>query len=235
MTKQDIQQVAERYRADGYNVVVAPHHGQLPPFAAGFGADLLATRPDGSVLVQVRETRESLRRDQELSRAAEVTNAQPGWRFDLVILHPDPSEEKGVADAAEPSIEQLHRLLDQADESARIASWTVSYVSAWAGLEAVIRRFAKAAGVDLPSVSPRVMIRTLYAFGHLTPEEFRRLERSLNIRQAFAHGFILPNVKEAIEEAPATFVTSVARRLLAEEEKARTHDPKDEGGQQIGA
>src|SRR5690348_16007155 len=44
MELEAIERIADRYRDEGYDVIVHPRADQVPPFAAGFELDLLATR-----------------------------------------------------------------------------------------------------------------------------------------------------------------------------------------------
>src|SRR5260370_38906575 len=106
----ELAQVAERYRSEGYEVTMRPGGAQLPPFASGFHPDMLAKRRDVQALVQVKESREALRKDPDTARMAEVVNAQPGWRFDLIVLRGGGAEaEKFGKEAAEPSVASLAR------------------------------------------------------------------------------------------------------------------------------
>ena len=51
-----------------------------------------------------------------MTRLAEIVNAQPGWRLDLVVLEPETAIEKAAEDAAEPSDDQLARFLEAAED-----------------------------------------------------------------------------------------------------------------------
>jgi uncharacterized protein YutE (UPF0331/DUF86 family) len=213
--EEDVERVAEHYRQDGYEVIVHPQQGQLPPFAADFGADLIAVKGHERVLVEVKADRGELRSEPEIARLADITHAQPGWRLDLVVLRHEQPEEKIVREASEPSVEQIRCGLEDADEMARAGEGRMSIVMAWSIFEATMRRVARASGVDLTSNSPAVMIRTLYSVGILSREEFDRLEQAIRVRNSVVHGFDLPKIDPALTE----HVTSVARRLLEEAAK----------------
>src|SRR5947209_20068975 len=88
-TEQRVNQVADRYRGQGYNVIVHPGQEALPPFAKDFKVDILATRSDGGVLVSAKKSPRELQQDPNLARYAEVTNSQKGWRYDVFVLGPD--------------------------------------------------------------------------------------------------------------------------------------------------
>jgi hypothetical protein len=45
-----LNQVADRYRAQGYNIVIRPRPDDLPAFAKDFSVEIIARRDDGGVL-----------------------------------------------------------------------------------------------------------------------------------------------------------------------------------------
>ena len=207
-----IETVAERYRSEGYQVVVRPNGSELPSFAAGLHLDLLATKGDERVLVEVKENREDLQNDPESVRMAEAINAQPGWRFDLYVLNAASPADKLARTAAEPSVDAILGNLDYVEKSARAGDHASSFVIAWAALEAAMRRAARAAGIQLQSVSPIFLLRTLYFNGLLEKSEFDRLNDSLRIRNVVVHGLEAP----ALDAAVPLYIASAARKLLAE-------------------
>jgi hypothetical protein len=207
-----VENVAGRYRSEGYQVTVRPEESQVPPFAAGLHVDLLATKADEYVLVQVKENREDLRNDPQSARIAEAINAEPGWRFDLVVLSGDSPTEKLAKEAPEPSVDVILRNLNHAERSAQAGDHASSFIVAWASLEAAMRRAARASGMELQNISPLFLLRTLYSNGLLARNEFDQLNGYLRFRNAFVHGLAAPN----IDAVPTLYVVSAARKLLEE-------------------
>jgi Holliday junction resolvase len=116
MQQETPERVAQRYRDEGYQVVVRPFGEQIPPFIAGFQPDLIAIRGNEGVIVEIKINRMDLSSDHQISRLAEIVNARPGWRLDLVVLEPETTVEKAAQEAAEPSDEQLAQILKTAEE-----------------------------------------------------------------------------------------------------------------------
>jgi hypothetical protein len=81
MEQEVLGKVAQRYRDEGYDVLVHPRGDQLPPFVANSQLDLIATRGNEGVIVEIKTNRIDLSRDHQLVRLAEIVNAQPGWRL----------------------------------------------------------------------------------------------------------------------------------------------------------
>jgi hypothetical protein len=178
----DLERVAAQYRAEGYQVVVRPGDDLLPTFAAGFRPDLLATRGAEGVLVRVKRDRSDLEADPDVSRQAEVTNAQHGWRYDLVVLSGETPLHRALRDGSEPTVEQIEAMLEEA-ETLCAGTPRAGFVLAWAGLEAAMRRAAQRAGIGgAPGTFLSTLIRELYAAGWLSLEDFRRLDRLRHAR-----------------------------------------------------
>ena len=87
--ERELDRIMNQYGSEGYDVIKHPNQAHFPPFAVDSGVDLLATRGREGVLVAVKRTRDDLKAASDLARQSEVTNAQPGWRFDLVVLEND--------------------------------------------------------------------------------------------------------------------------------------------------
>jgi REase_AHJR-like len=102
--------VADRYRAQGYKVIVRPGPDDLPEFAKDFNVEIIARRDDGSVLASAKKSRTDLEADLELPRYVQITEKQPGWRFDVSVLpgpESQPIPEK--REAKEPSEDDIRR------------------------------------------------------------------------------------------------------------------------------
>lgn len=205
-----IENVADKYRFEGYQVTVRPKANQVPSFAAGLPVDLLASKGDEHVLVRVKESMEELRKDPESVRIAEAISAQAGWRFDVVVLSGDSPSEKLAKEGDEPSTDAILRNLEHAERSAQNGEQAASFIIAWASLEAAMRGAARASGIELQNISPFFLLRTLYSNGLLEREEFDRLNDYLRFRNAVVHGLEAPR----IDTLPTLYVVHAARRLL---------------------
>lgn len=213
MEPEALARVVQRYRDEGYDVIAEPHGEEVPPFAAGFNLDMIATRGKEGVVVEIKENRIDLSNDPSMTRLAEVVNAQPGWRLDVVVLEPETAIEKAARDAAEPSDDQLARILEAAEELVDRGYTPYAYVIAWGGLEAAMRRIRDVAEL-YGKATPTELMRTLYGNGFLNKEQFDRLKESYKIRSQVVHGLVPSQVDPAL----VRFVTATARSLV--------HDPE---------
>jgi hypothetical protein len=208
---------AQRYRDEVYQVISRPSGDQIPPFMAGFQPDIIATRGNEVVVVEIKRNRIDLASDQQISQLAEIVNARPGWRLDLVVLEPETTVEKAAQDAAEPSDEQLAHILKTADELSEKGYSPYACVVAWGGLEAAMRRLQSDAEL-YGRTTPAELMRTLYGNGFLSREQFERLRESYKIRSQVVHGLVPGQVDPDL----GRYVTTTARYLVSGEDAAMT-------------
>jgi hypothetical protein len=215
MEQEAFARVVQRYRDEGYNVIVQPRGEQVPPFVAGFQLDLIATRGNEGVVVEIKTNRIDLSNDPYITRLAEIVNAQPGWRLDVVVLEPETTIEKAAREASEPSDDQLAQILKAAEDLVDRGYTSYAYVVAWGGLEAAMRRIRD--GAELyGKPAPTELMRMLYGNGFLNKEQFDRLKESYKIRSQVVHGLVPSQVDPAL----VRFVTATARSLAYDPEGA---------------
>jgi hypothetical protein len=207
----ELKVIAEQYRSEGYEVTLRPQPSQLPPFADGWKVELLATKDAQKVLVQVKRNQEDLKRDPDSPRMAEILGAQPGWRYDLVVLGEGRPREPIAEGAVEPPLERILQRLDEVERGARAGQVASSFLVAWASLEAAMRRAARAAAINIKSGTPEFLLPALYSNGLLESEEFGALQGLVRSRNAVLHGLEVPG----IGPEAALAVASAARKLLA--------------------
>ncbi len=140
--------------------------------------DLIATRGNEGVVVEIKTNRIDLSSDHQLIQLAEIVNMQPGWRLDLVVLEQETAIQKAAHEGTEPSDEQLAQILKAAENLVDKGYTPYAYVVAWGGLEAAMRRVRDGAELYRQTV-PAELMRTLYGNGFLSREQFERLRRVL--------------------------------------------------------
>ncbi len=211
-TQHRLEGVAQRYRRDGYQVILNPGPADLPDFAKDFKVEILATRPDGNVLVSAKESSRDFESDAALPGYAEAIEKQPGWRYDVFVLAPPPpmTQPRDANDASEAEIQTL---IGDSDRLHQAGFAPQAVLTAWAALESAMRHRLRALGVKTQwGISPREMLNDLYSSGILSHSEFRDLEGLFRLRNIIAHGFSLPE----IGDGAATFLCDTTRRLLEE-------------------
>ena len=216
--EQRLNQVADRYRAQGYNVVVRPGPDDLPDFAKDFKVEIVAKRGDGCVFASAKKDLLDLEADSELPRYAEIIEKEPGWRFDLMVLAPEIQPMPEKKEAKEPSEEETRRALEDVERMLQAGFVGQALIAAWAVLETAMRRRLQADGEEAGwGSSPQTMLNELYSGGVLKTSVFRRLQGLFQTRSAIVHGFTTP----VIENSAVQFVVEIARELLDESRAAK--------------
>lgn len=210
-----LQQLAREYEQEGYGVVLRPQGDQLPAFARDFGVDLLATRAGERVLVQVKQDRAALEADPHVPVRAGITNTQPGWRYDLVVLEKDDPVRRLLKGTREPTRDQIEQMLAEAERVTQEGALRAGFLVAWAGLEAAMRRAASRAGVGgAIGTSPNLLVREVYTSGYIARDDFARIDDMRRLRTEMVHG-LAPAVLGADTVA---YILRQARQLLAQSE-----------------
>lgn len=209
----EIQRIANEYEAEGYAVIVHPGADQLPPFAHCLRADIVARRGTEGVIVSVFSDRADLMENPPPSAAVDAVNAQPGWRFDLVIASAIAPERQ--AGFVEPTMHQINDMLAESEHVLSLGSARSAFLLAWAGLEAAMRRVGQRAAIGgRIGTGPTTLARELYSAGLVTRDELRSLDEVIRIRNLTAHGLAPAEVSEAM----VLQLIDLAKKLLAESE-----------------
>jgi hypothetical protein len=211
---QSLDRVVERYRQQGYGVVVNPGPDDLPPFANDFNVEILATRPDGNVLASAKASSSEFEKDPNLSRYAEIIENQPGWRYDVFVLGPSPPmpARRDVADASQ---EEISKALADSEKLFHAGFKPQAVIAAWAALESAMRHKLRTMGDEAGwGTSPQTMLNDLVSSGVLSQGEFRDLEGISRLRNIIVHGFSAPETSYGY--GAVSLLSGIARRLLAE-------------------
>jgi uncharacterized protein YutE (UPF0331/DUF86 family) len=217
----EFHRVIDLYRKQGYEVVGNPVPEDLPAFAAEFHVEAVARRGAEGVLIAIKRDRASFESDTNLQHYAEVTNQQPGWRFDFVVLEPVNPNARDFQDAHEFTKDDISQSLTQADELNQNGYGKYAIIAAWSALEAAMRMRIRAHGQDAETVSPpRALLRELYSAGILTPHEFNQAEVASRLRNQIVHGFTVPSTKVGLDANHVVHnLSELTRRLVTESQQ----------------
>ena len=202
------QSIAEEYRKGGYEVTEQPAQQQLPPFLADYHPDLLVRKAAETVVVEVK-SRKSLAREPQVAELAGLLRSKPGWSFELVLV--DTGEEIEAPHDARPFTREdvawgnsvAERLLEAEFAEAAL-------MQAWASAEAAVRLLIEEEGESPERRTPCNTLKWAAMNGVISREDYRFLTGLLRLRNAYAHGFTLPNTNSKA----ARDLVETTRRLL---------------------
>lgn len=171
-----LDELERRYRDRGYSVE------REPSLDGGARGDLLATRADETVLVEVRHVGRRSNDETSLEVLAEHASRR-GWRFTIVLVRDDEITEEVEV----PLREQVLRLV--ADASGLDASSWLAPIAATAAFEAAARYALSRTTSAMPRPNAPAYVQALASRGMLSPEEEALLRQLIEKRNAAAHGF----------------------------------------------
>lgn len=203
-----INAVAERYRADGYEVAIEPGPNAIPFDLGGYSPDLIARKDGITTIVEVRSEAQKLSFDQLRSLVEEVRRHE-GWRSVLItgqdVLRPgSPSQDEDQFSwsEVETQVEDALRLMAAGAKKA-------GYLILWIAFERMLRAQARSIALPVDRLAPAILIRQLYSQGELTISQFETALRCQEVRNRIAHGFRAPDL-----DASAKDLLSIVRDLL---------------------
>jgi hypothetical protein len=208
MTKREmLEQVAEKYRSEGYRVTMAAGNGVLPQPIDHLRDqfDLIAQKDQAYVAVEVKR-RDQLHEIRPLDLA--VKQFLPGWSFDLVVYPPDGVDGIPLEDG-EPSPEYVDSLLAEAQQSLDSDRPRAAFLLVWSAIESAMRSAARRESLEIGDGAPRFVLKTLYSNGVISYEEFDRLQRRLDDRDRLVHGLPV----DRLEPDDVRFLIEFARQL----------------------
>ena len=112
LEQQKIDELAARYRREGYAVRIHPAGPELPEFLRQFEPDLIATSSRDSVVVAV-EASATVNADQ-ITQLATAVEQQSGWRLDVIFVSQPVAAEIPAEETLAPEA-QVNRLLSSAE------------------------------------------------------------------------------------------------------------------------
>ncbi len=211
--RQRIAKVAQEYRKQGYEVIVAPQSEQLPRFLAMFPIDIIARNNKENVVIEVR-TRPSLSKAPALDEIAQALEGRTNWRFELVVTNPKDYDPLLANSALLEQSDVAYRL-NEARQLATQEYGEAAILMTWSALEAILRHTAQAE--ELPSIQkdPSYLLKSLYTYGLLSKDQFQILQDGLHARNVIAHGYksreqlagLLDNLFRVADQLSATSVT----------------------------
>ena len=182
-----LESLAQRYRHEGYEVVVAPRMADLPRSLQRFQPDLIARRGPEGIVVEVKRRRPTdAGASAQIEQLAQAVRTLPNWRFELVVVD-DVVEgpDSGGRDWSPADVAQALFEVEELIEKERIEP---ALLLLYAAAEAQLRSVAAAEGIANLSHGVSPVISALTSVGVLSREEYKSLMDGLGARNAIAHG-----------------------------------------------
>jgi hypothetical protein len=172
---------AREYRKRGYVVIEDPNSEQLPQFLQGFTPDLIATRDDDRVVLEIKG-RDELKGSNEFVALATVVNQQVGWPLELIHL-----ASRGPA-VVGPDKANLDRLVARSLAAREAGLQDAALIYALSVLEELIRDIGAQHRIKVRQLSTRAIVHDLVFLGVVGEEAADVLDRAWEQRERIMRG-----------------------------------------------
>ncbi len=197
-----LNDVANRYRDHGYEVLVEPESSALPFDLGGYRPDLITREGDLTAIIEVKTQAQRISFDQLRPPVEEVKRHQ-GWRF--VLITADDFLALGLPSEGEEqfSWEELVRRVEDARRLSGTGENQAAYLILWIALERMTRFRARCVALPVDRLAPSIVIRQLYSQGELNIAQFESLLSCQKLRNRIVHGFPASDVGDAVTRLSA--------------------------------
>lgn len=212
--REKIEELAQLYQVQGYEVTRTPHLSWLPEPLAGYRPDLLLRKGDEILVVEVK-SREELASSTQIRDLARAIESRPGWRLQLVVLG---SDERTLSLREARPLEE-EEILDRIEEARELESSfpEAGLLFAWATAEAALRLAALREGIVLKRFDPMYLLKELATNAAISQEDYYTLVEIMKMRNALAHGL----KPESFNASSTETLLAITQRLLADSARAQ--------------
>ena len=129
-----------------------------------------------------------------------IIEAEPGWRFQLVMDNRRLDELASVTQPLISEVEILSRL-EAAKQLFNQGIFESALLVCWSALEGILRQRSRELELNLPNQGPAALITALFSEGDLDRVDYDALMRLMQTRNQVAHGYLSEVNRQTVEEA----------------------------------
>ena len=206
-----VDQIANRYRKDGFRVYLAPDANSRPKFLGDIVPDLIAKKGDQRVVLEVKELTSDKKKSQ-LGKIASLVENEPGWRLELVLYE---EEDDLPKDPLYPSPKSIRAAIQDANEIYKQGHTAAAMMLACSAFEAAAKRaIAKVEDRYAYKLPPNDLVKRLVFHGFLTEGELEVAHKAIIRRNQIVHG----RLKRPVPEKMLNGICKFTGRLLDQRE-----------------
>ena len=220
--KRKVRAIASDYRMRGYTVLEEPLPEQLPDFLSGYNPSIVAYKEGesaesmGESVVVVVKARQRPGNERRMGELAELLRSKPGWKFELALVEAEVLLD--TPDAAIPfGREDIRQCNITAHQLLKAGFYDSALLQAWRGVEATVRllleeeRLMAGEAAAVERATPNRLFGSAVYYGVLSQEDYSILMDAMRYRNAYVHGFTLPDFDSA--QAINTIISTTERLL----------------------
>jgi REase_AHJR-like len=198
-----IQSAAQELLANGYQVSIDPLPSDLPFELGGYSPNLIATKDDKGIILEIKASLKRLSVDRFQDIAGRVST-HPGWRFLLVTL--DDTSEKILSSSADglPSWEELNISLGKLNTLIQDSFLEPAFLYLWSILESALRKRALTQNIPISRFPTKELLNHTFSSGEISISDFDLFTSYLDVRNRIAHGIVVPIDSEILKLAQSS-------------------------------
>jgi|GEM_PF-1380017 len=188
--------IAKQYEADGYTVIRNPRKDLIPFDLEGYAPDILATRGNEKILIEVKTSRARVNTEQ-LFKISKIVQSYPDWKFSVVTVNEDDiSEFKNPYPALD--ISKIIQTLDLIERNLKNPGASLFLIpQIWVCYISILSMSLIDEEVEASGLSDLSIINAAYSEGIIDYEELERSRELLSIRNFVSHNLACDiNIKE---------------------------------------
>jgi hypothetical protein len=187
-----VKSLADKYRSEGFRVLVAPKKDELPelPFDLGnYLPDIIATKDELGLIIEVKTSINRVSVD-NLQDIAHKISEHPGWRFILVTLEDVEDESLPGITEQLPSWIELINYLSHTQQLIEINEIEPAYLFLWSIFEGALRKRAVEFSIPIERLPLIKLLKQMYTLGELSISQYDTIQACVKDRNRLAHGYI---------------------------------------------
>ncbi|NAO53356.1 hypothetical protein [Pseudomonas syringae] len=205
-----IESLVKDYSQQGFTVMKEPAAESIPFDLGGYRPDLLATKGDLKLIIEVKTKASRISIDKFQSLAQEISK-HDGWRFLLVTLEDIDSSSAPTGEYELPTWPQLESKLLQIHPLIKERLIEPATLYLWSIFEAALRKRAIDQSIPVERLPPSILIKHMYSQGEVSVNDMNMLLEFMNKRNRLAHG-----ANEKIDPEQLSILLQTVSRILAE-------------------
>lgn len=205
-----VDSLVSTYTQQGFTVVKEPSTDDLPFDLGGYRPDLVATKGDIGLIIEVKPnvSRVSVDRFQVL---AQEISKHPGWRFLLVTLEDVDASTNQTGSGELPAWAQISKKLQQAQSLIAEGALEPALLYLWSIFEAALRKRAIAQNIPVERLPASSLLKHMYSQGEVSVNDIDFFREFMDRRNRIAHG-----ANELLDAAMAAEIFQCVNRLVIE-------------------
>lgn len=205
-----VDSLANTYVKQGFTVIKEPSTGELPFDLGDYTPDLIATKGDTGLMIEVK-TKASLVSIDRFQSLPEEISSHPGWRFLLVTLDDVDVSEVPTTSNQLPTWQSLQVKVHKAQDLVAEDALKPALLYLWSIFEAAMRKRAIAQNIPVERLPASMLLNHMYSQGEVPVEDIDLFREFMRRRNLIAHG---ANVQIAHDQVTQTLQAIL--RLLRE-------------------